>query len=59
MASLSSTIATARRTPQMQARMAQLGHDAVGSTAEALTTFQAAEILRTAELVRLSGAKVE
>jgi tripartite-type tricarboxylate transporter receptor subunit TctC len=58
-ASLSNVIATAMRTPEMQARMAQLGYDAVGSTAEEFATFQAAEITRTAELVRLSGAKVE
>jgi tripartite-type tricarboxylate transporter receptor subunit TctC len=58
-ARLSREIAAAMRTPEIQARMAQLGYDAVGSTAEEFASFQAKEISRTAELVRLSGASVE
>jgi hypothetical protein len=39
--------------------MAELGYDAVGSTPEEFATFQQAEITRTTELVRISGATVE
>jgi tripartite-type tricarboxylate transporter receptor subunit TctC len=47
------------KTPAMRARMTQLGYDAVGSTPEEFAAFQQRELVRTAELVRLSGASVE
>jgi tripartite-type tricarboxylate transporter receptor subunit TctC len=59
LARLSEAIQTAMRVPAMQDRMAELGYDAVGSTAEEFASFQQAEITRTAELVRISGAMVE
>ncbi|MDO9712311.1 Bug family tripartite tricarboxylate transporter substrate binding protein [Paracraurococcus lichenis] len=58
-ARLSEAIQAAMRVPAMRERMAELGYDAVGTTAEEFSTFQQAEITRTAELVRLSGAAVE
>ena len=58
-ARLSAEIQAAMRVPAMHDRMADLGYDAVGSTAEEFATFQQAEIARTAELVRISGATVE
>ena len=58
-ARLSEAIQAAMRVPAMRDRMAELGYDAVGSTAEELSTFQQSEITRTAELVRISGATVE
>lgn len=58
-ARLSETIQAAIRVPAIRQRMAELGYDAVGSTAEEFAAFQRAEIERTAELVRLSGAAVE
>jgi tripartite-type tricarboxylate transporter receptor subunit TctC len=58
-ARLSAELAAALRTPEMQARMAQLGYDAVGSGPEEFAAFQARELPRVAELVRLSGASVE
>lgn len=58
-ARLSQTIATAMKAPEMRLRMTQLGYDAVGSTAAEFAAFQTAELPRTAELVRLSGAAVE
>ncbi|GGC29739.1 MFS transporter [Siccirubricoccus deserti] len=56
---LSEEIAAAMKPPEMRTRMRQLGYEPVGSTAEEFASFQAAEIARTAELVRLSGASVE
>jgi tripartite-type tricarboxylate transporter receptor subunit TctC len=58
-AALSRAIAEAMKTPAMRARMTQLGYDAVGSTPEEFAAFQQRELVRTAELVRLSGASVE
>jgi len=58
-ARLSEAIQAAMRVPAMRDRMAELGYDAVGSTAEEFSTFQQSEIIRTAELVRISGATVE
>jgi tripartite-type tricarboxylate transporter receptor subunit TctC len=58
-ARLSEVIQAAMRVPAMRDRMAELGYDAVGSTAEEFSTFQQSEITRTAELVRISGATVE
>ena len=55
-ARLSAEVQAAMRVPAMQARMAELGYDPVGSTAEEFAQFQQAELGRTAELVRLSGA---
>jgi hypothetical protein len=39
--------------------MEQLGYEPVGSTPDAFAAFQAAELPRVAELVRISGATVE
>jgi len=58
-ARLSDEIQKAMKQPAMQAKVAELGYEAVGSTAEEFAAFQQAEIARTAELVRLSGATVE
>jgi len=58
-ARLSQEIQAAMRVPAMRERMAELGYDAVGSTPEEFASFQQAEIARTAELVRISGATVE
>ncbi|WP_431270385.1 Bug family tripartite tricarboxylate transporter substrate binding protein [Dankookia sp. P2] len=58
-ARLSEAIQAAMRVPAMRDRMAELGYDAVGSTAEEFADFQRSEITRTAELVRISGATVE
>jgi len=58
-ARLSAEIQAAMRVPAMQERVAGLGYEAVGSTAEEFAAFQAAEIARTAELVRISGATVD
>ncbi len=52
-------IAAAVRTPQIRERMEQLGYEPVGSTPDAFADFQAAELPRVAELVRISGATVE
>jgi tripartite-type tricarboxylate transporter receptor subunit TctC len=59
LARLSEEIQAAMRVPAMRERMAELGYDAVGSTPEEFASFQQAEITRTAELVRISGATVE
>jgi tripartite-type tricarboxylate transporter receptor subunit TctC len=56
---LSEAIAAAMKPAEMRTRMRQLGYEPVGSTAEEFASFQAAEITRNAELVRLSGAIVE
>jgi tripartite-type tricarboxylate transporter receptor subunit TctC len=58
-ARISAEIQAVMKRPEMQERVAQLGYEAVGSTAEEFATFQQAEIARTAELVRISGATVE
>jgi tripartite-type tricarboxylate transporter receptor subunit TctC len=44
------------RTPALKVRLAELGFEAVGSTPEDFATFQAREIPKWAELVRISGA---
>jgi len=53
---LSQEIAAALRQPELREKMAELGYEPVGSTAEEFASFQAAELPRVAELVRLSGA---
>jgi tripartite-type tricarboxylate transporter receptor subunit TctC len=58
-ARLSREIAAAVRQPAVRERLEGLGYDPVGSTAEEFATFQAAELPRVAELVRLSGASAE
>ncbi len=55
-ARLSAEIAAAMRRPETRQRMIELGYDPVGSTPEEFAAFQAAELPRVAELVRLSGA---
>jgi tripartite-type tricarboxylate transporter receptor subunit TctC len=56
---ISTAIQAAMREPAMRSRMTELGYEPVGSTAEEFASFQQAEIRRTAELVRISGAAVE
>lgn len=56
---LSREIAAALRTPEVKARMEQLGYQPVGSTPEEFAAFQIAELPRVTELVRISGASVE
>jgi tripartite-type tricarboxylate transporter receptor subunit TctC len=58
-ARLSAEIQAAMRVPAMRERVAGLGYEAVGSTPEEFAAFQAREIARTAELVRISGATVD
>jgi tripartite-type tricarboxylate transporter receptor subunit TctC len=58
-ARLSREIAAAMRVPAVRERMQGLGYEPVGSTAEEFASFQAAELPRVAELVRLSGATAE
>ena len=55
----SRAIATSLRQPEVKARMEQLGYEPVGSTPEEFARFQAAELPRVAEIVRMSGAVVE
>jgi tripartite-type tricarboxylate transporter receptor subunit TctC len=54
---LSGEIAAAMRRDGPRDRMVDLGYEPVGSTPEEFAAFQAAELPRVAELVRLSGAK--
>ncbi|WP_043342528.1 Bug family tripartite tricarboxylate transporter substrate binding protein [Belnapia moabensis] len=56
---LSAEIQAAMRVPAMRERVASLGYEAVGSTAEEFAEFQVREIARTAELVKISGATVD
>jgi tripartite-type tricarboxylate transporter receptor subunit TctC len=56
---LSAEIQAAMRVPAMKERVAGLGYEAVGSTPEEFAEFQAREIARTAELVKISGATVD
>ena len=53
---LSAEIAASLRQPETRGKMVELGYETVGSTAEEFASFQAAELSRVAELVRLSGA---
>jgi tripartite-type tricarboxylate transporter receptor subunit TctC len=55
-ARLSTEIAAAMRRPETREKMVELGYDPVGSNPEEFAAFQAAELPRVAELVRLSGA---
>ncbi len=59
LARLSGEVARAMRDPRVKERMEQLGYQPVGSTPEEFASFQARELPRTAELVRLSGATAE
>ncbi len=56
---LSRALAAGLRDPQIRERVVSLGYEPVGSTPEEFATFFAAEMPRVAELVRLSGARVE
>jgi tripartite-type tricarboxylate transporter receptor subunit TctC len=56
---LSGEIVAALRTDALRARIAEQGSDPVGSNPEQFAAFVAAEIPKWAELVRLSGARVE
>jgi tripartite-type tricarboxylate transporter receptor subunit TctC len=47
------------RTDEMKAKLAQQGSEPVGSSPEEFRAFLASEIPKWAELVRISGAKVE
>jgi tripartite-type tricarboxylate transporter receptor subunit TctC len=55
---LSREIAAAVHRPEVGEKLEQLGYEPVGSTAEEFATFQRAEVIRTAEMVRISGATV-
>jgi tripartite-type tricarboxylate transporter receptor subunit TctC len=57
-ARLSQEIATAVRRPDIAEKLAQLGYEPVGSTAEEFAAFQRAEVEKAAEVVRISGAVV-
>ena len=52
-------VAKALRQGETRQRMEQLGYEPVGSTPEEFARFFTAEMPRVAELVRISGAKVE
>ena len=56
---ISQALAAGLREPQLRERILSLGYEPVGSTPEEFTAFFAAEMPRVAELVRISGAKVE
>ncbi len=56
---LSAAIAEAMRTDDMRGKLALQGSEPVGSTPEQFATFVASEIPKWAELVRISGARVE
>ncbi len=56
---MSQALAAGLRDPQLRERILSLGYEPVGSTPEEFTAFFAAEMPRVAELVRISGAKVE
>lgn len=56
---ISRALAAGLRDPQIRERVVSLGYEPVGSTPEEFATFFAAEMPRVAELVRLSGARVE
>lgn len=53
---LSSEIGTALQQPETREKMIQLGYEPVGSTAAEFAAFQAEELPRVTELVRVSGA---
>jgi len=56
---ISAEIRAVMRTDDMRAKLAQQGSEPVGSTPEEFRAFLASEIPKWAELVRISGAKVE
>jgi tripartite-type tricarboxylate transporter receptor subunit TctC len=56
---LSQALAAGLRDPQIRERVLSLGYEPIGSTPEEFAAFFAAEMPRVAELVRISGAKVE
>jgi tripartite-type tricarboxylate transporter receptor subunit TctC len=58
LARLSREIATAVRRPEVKEKLEALGYEPVGSTAEEFAAFQAAELPKMTEMVRLSGAVV-
>jgi len=56
---IAAEIRAVMRTDDMKAKLAQQGSEPVGSTPEEFRAFVASEIPKWAELVRISGAKVE
>jgi tripartite-type tricarboxylate transporter receptor subunit TctC len=56
---MSQALAAGLKDPQIRERVLSLGYEPVGSTPEEFATFFAAEMPRVAELVRISGAKVD
>ena len=55
---ISREIAAAVRRPEVRSRLEELGYEPVGSTAEEFAAFQAAELPKMTEVVRISGATV-
>jgi len=56
---MSQALAAGLRDPQIRERVLSLGYEPIGSTPEEFTSFFAAEMPRVAELVRISGAKLD
>lgn len=56
---LSSLIATHMRSAEMKERLLNLGGEPIGNTPEEFAKFARAELKRWAEVVRISGAKVD
>ncbi len=55
---ISREIAAAVKRPEVRQKLEELGYEPVGSTAEEFAAFQAAEVPKMAEIVRISGAAV-
>jgi tripartite-type tricarboxylate transporter receptor subunit TctC len=56
---ISQALANGLRDPQIRERILALGYEPIGSTPEEFATFFRAEMPRVAELVRISGAKLD
>jgi tripartite-type tricarboxylate transporter receptor subunit TctC len=56
---ISREVAAALRTSETRGRMEQLGYEPIGSSPQEFAAFFAAELPRVAELVRISGARLE
>ena len=58
-ATVNRAVVDALRSDDMKARLAQQGSEAVGNTPEEFRAFIAAELVKWAKLVQISGAKVQ